>query len=162
VWRRTLASTRLQKPASTYRFSDFPWPAADAAPGEGLLLPFPRHDQVVEYLTAYARRFGILERVRFGCNVLAASYVGATEREVAAWERWSGNGEAFGDGSGEWHLTVRHGVDGNGGGEPTSTQVLLCSVNHWRTCGPTGLVSFGCIERVARGFLHGCMHVLTV
>jgi dimethylaniline monooxygenase (N-oxide forming) len=126
VWRRTLASTRLQTPASTYRFSDFPWPAADAAPAEGLLLPFPRHDQVVEYLTAYARRFGILERVRFGCKVLAASYVGATEREVAAWERWSGNGEAFGDGTGEWHLTVRHGVDGNGGGEPTSTQVRYC------------------------------------
>lgn len=113
VWNRTLASTRLQTPASAYRFSDFPWPAS-AASAEGL---FPRHDEVVEYLSAYARRFGVLERVRFGCKVLGASYVGATEQEVAAWERWSGNGEAFGDGTGEWHLTVRHG-DGEpeGGG----------------------------------------------
>ncbi|CAN6207994.1 unnamed protein product [Urochloa humidicola] len=125
VWRRTLASTRLQTPASTYRFSDFPWPAPpDAAAADGL---FPRHDQVVEYLAAYARRFGVMERVRFGCKVLAASYAGgATEPEVAAWERWSGNGEAFGDGTGEWHLTVRHG------GEPASTQthrfdfLILC------------------------------------
>jgi len=125
VWRRTLASTRLQTPASAYRFSNFPWPApADAASAEGL---FPRHDQVLEYLDAYARRFGVLERVRFGCKVLGASYVGATEREVAAWERWSGNGEAFGDGTGEWHLTVRHGD-----GESESTQtyrfdfLILC------------------------------------
>ncbi|OEL29495.1 putative flavin-containing monooxygenase 1 [Dichanthelium oligosanthes] len=129
VWRRTLASTRLQTPASTYRFSDFPWPAsADAASTEGL---FPRHDQVLEYLAAYARRFGVLDRVRFGCKVLGASYVGATETEVAAWEWWSGNGEAFGDGTGEWHLNVRHG-GGGGDGEPESTQtyrfdfLILC------------------------------------
>ncbi|KAF8723705.1 hypothetical protein HU200_021669 [Digitaria exilis] len=57
---------------------------------------FPHHDQVVEYLAAYARCFGVMECVRFGCKVLDASYVsGATEpEEVAAWERWSGNGEA--------------------------------------------------------------------
>jgi len=119
VWNRTLASTRLQTPASAYRFSDFPWPASAA--DEGL---FPRHDQVAEYTAAYARRFGVLERVRFGCRVLGASYVGATEQEVAAWERWSGNGEAFGDGTGEWHLTVRHGDgDGDAESEGGSTQV---------------------------------------
>ncbi|KAJ1258936.1 hypothetical protein BS78_10G114300 [Paspalum vaginatum] len=127
VWRRTLASTRLQTPASAYRFSDFPWPPAD---DDGAL--FPRHDQVVEYMAAYARRFGVLERVRFGCKVLGASYVGATEQEVAAWERWSGNGEAFGDGTGEWHLTVRHDGDGDGDSEPERTQtyrfdfLILC------------------------------------
>ncbi|KAL6838596.1 hypothetical protein ACP4OV_031553 [Aristida adscensionis] len=114
VWRRTLASTRLQTPASAYRFSDFPWPA-DVAGGP----PFPRHDQVLEYLAAYARRFGVLERVRFRSKVLAARYVGPSEEEVAAWERWSGNGEAFGDGTGQWHLTVRHG-DCDGDGEPES------------------------------------------
>ncbi|TVU42743.1 hypothetical protein EJB05_09164, partial [Eragrostis curvula] len=110
VWTRTLASTRLQTPAAPYRFSDFPWSEdVDAA-------SFPRHDQVAAYLAAYARRFGVMERVRLGCTV-----VGATEREVATWERWSGNGEAFGDGTGEWHLTVRHD-DSNG--EPPSTQLL--------------------------------------
>ncbi|GJN16221.1 hypothetical protein PR202_gb03184 [Eleusine coracana subsp. coracana] len=38
----------------------------------------------------------------------SAGYSGASEKEVTAWDRWSGNGEAFGDGSGEWHLTVEH------------------------------------------------------
>ena len=103
VWARTLSSTRLQTPASTFRFSDFPWPAG-TAPDE-----FPRHDHVAAYMAAYARRFGVLERVRFGSTVLGAEYAGPPERVVAAWERWSGNGEAFGDGSGEWHLTVKHG-----------------------------------------------------
>ena len=51
LWTRTLASTRLQSPTAGYRFSDFPWPeGADT---------YPRHDQVVEYLAAYARRFGV-------------------------------------------------------------------------------------------------------
>ncbi|PUZ51468.1 hypothetical protein GQ55_6G189500 [Panicum hallii var. hallii] len=119
VWARTLSSTRLQTPASTFRFSDFPWPAG-TAPEE-----FPRHDHVVAYMTAYARRFGVLERVRFGSTVLAAEYVGPSEREVAAWERWSGNGEAFGDGTGEWRLTVQHA-----GSEGTQTYefdfLVLC------------------------------------
>uniref|UniRef100_A0A0E0L925 Flavin-containing monooxygenase n=1 Tax=Oryza punctata TaxID=4537 RepID=A0A0E0L925_ORYPU len=102
VWRRTLATTRLQTPAQAYRFSDFPWPAA------GTEEEYPRHDEVAAYLDAYARRFGVLERVRFGSKVVSAEYVGVPEEEVAAWERWSGNGEAFGDGRGEWLLTVQH------------------------------------------------------
>lgn len=106
VWTRTLACTRLQTPWTMYRFSDFPWPA-DAAVEE-----FPRHDRVLAYLTAYARRFGVLECVRFGSKVLGAEYAGVPEREVAAWERWSGSGEAFGDGTGEWHLTVHHTESG--------------------------------------------------
>ncbi|KAF8702057.1 hypothetical protein HU200_033402 [Digitaria exilis] len=105
VWARTLSSTRLQTPAAAFRFSDFPWPEEVAAAPE---LDFPRHDQVAAYMTAYARRFGVLDCVRFRSKVLAAEYVGPSETEVAAWERWSGNGEAFGDGSGEWHLTVQH------------------------------------------------------
>uniref|UniRef100_A0A0D9WN11 Flavin-containing monooxygenase n=1 Tax=Leersia perrieri TaxID=77586 RepID=A0A0D9WN11_9ORYZ len=103
VWRRTLASTRLQSPAFSYMFSDFPWPPDAAAE------VFPRHDQVVDYLAAYACRHGVLDCVRFGCKVLAADYAaGAPDEQVAAWEHWSGNGEAFGDGSGEWLLTVQH------------------------------------------------------
>nr|CAB3463439.1 unnamed protein product [Digitaria exilis] len=93
VWRHTLATTRLQTSAQAYRFSDFPWPE-EVAGGE----EFPRHDQVVGYLAAYARRFGVLDCLRLGAKVLAVEYVGVAEEEVAAWERWSGNGEAFGDG----------------------------------------------------------------
>ncbi|KAM3259576.1 hypothetical protein ACQJBY_051072 [Aegilops geniculata] len=101
LWTRTLASTRLQSPTAAYRYSDFPWPDSAGA--------FPRHDQVVDYLAAYARRFGVDGCVRFRSRVVAAEYVGA-EPEGAAdgWERWNGNGEAFGDGSGAWHLTVGH------------------------------------------------------
>ncbi|CAM0952864.1 unnamed protein product [Alopecurus aequalis] len=109
-WTRTLASTRLQSPTAAYRYSDFPWPdSADA---------FPRHDQVVDYLAAYARRFGVDECVRFRSTVVAAEYVGAEPEDAAdRWERWAGNGEAFGDGTGVWHLTVhQHGV-----GETDST-----------------------------------------
>ncbi|PUZ60774.1 hypothetical protein GQ55_4G188600 [Panicum hallii var. hallii] len=116
--RRVEADARLQEAADAgVRIPVLRLPVAGAGGrrlGRG---PLPRHDQVVEYLDAYTRRLGVLERVRFGCKVLGASYVGATEREVAAWERWSGNGEAFGDGTGEWHLTVRHGD-----GESASTQ----------------------------------------
>ncbi|KAL6868285.1 hypothetical protein ACP4OV_015130 [Aristida adscensionis] len=126
VWRRTLASTRLQTPAFTYRFSDFPWPpppAAAAAPADEV---FPRHDQVAAYLAAYARRFGVLGCVRFGSAVVGAEYAGVPEERVAAWERWAGNGEAFGDGSGEWLLTVQHR-----GSEATQTYrfdfLILCT-----------------------------------
>lgn len=101
-WTRTLASTRLQSPHVAYRFSDFPWP--DSVDW------YPRHDQVVGYLAAYARRFAVDERVRFRSTVLAAEFVGAGDGDDAAagWERWNGNGEALGDGSGAWRLTVRH------------------------------------------------------
>ncbi|KAM0836478.1 hypothetical protein ACQ4PT_062294 [Festuca glaucescens] len=105
LWTRTLASTRLQTPAVAYRYSDFPWPdTADV---------FPRHDQVVDYLAAYARRFGVDECVRFRSQVVSAEYVSAQPEDAAdGWERWAGNGEAFGDGTGVWRLTVRqHGVE---------------------------------------------------
>jgi dimethylaniline monooxygenase (N-oxide forming) len=115
VWARTLACTRLQSPAEAYRFSDFPWPP-EVRPEE-----FPRSDQVAAYMAAYARQFGVVDCVRFGSKVLGAEYVGASEAEVAAWEQWSGNGEAFGDGTGVWHLTVQHG-------ETEETQVRLDTV----------------------------------
>ncbi|TVU10037.1 hypothetical protein EJB05_43542, partial [Eragrostis curvula] len=97
LWTRTLASTRLQSPHVVYRFSDFPWPE------EGVDW-YPRHDQVVDYLAAYARRFGVDGCVRFRSRVVAAEYVGADDAE-----QWAGNGEAFGgDGAGVWRLAVRH------------------------------------------------------
>uniref|UniRef100_A0A0D9WN12 Flavin-containing monooxygenase n=1 Tax=Leersia perrieri TaxID=77586 RepID=A0A0D9WN12_9ORYZ len=122
VWRRTLATTRLQTPASAYRFSDFPWPAAMAEEED----VFPRHDEVAAYLEAYAARFGVLDCVRFGCRVVAAEYVGVAEEEAAAWVRWSGNGEAFGDGRGEWVLTVQHRDSSEGTQIYKFDFVILC------------------------------------
>ncbi|EMS63244.1 hypothetical protein TRIUR3_16351 [Triticum urartu] len=60
--------------------------------------------------------------VRFRSRVVAAEYVDA-EPEGAAdrWERWNGNGEAFGDGSGVWRLTV--GDRGAGEQEPETEEV---------------------------------------
>ncbi|CAN6205139.1 unnamed protein product [Urochloa humidicola] len=119
-WTRTLASTRLQTPTSGYRFSDFPWPDAAAA--------FPRHDQVVDYLAAYARRFGVHDRVRFRSQVVAAEFLAGPDADT---ELWAGNGEAFGgDGAaGRWRLTVRHGDD-SGDGDATQTYefdfLILC------------------------------------
>ncbi|EMS47236.1 Putative flavin-containing monooxygenase 2 [Triticum urartu] len=63
-----------------------------------------------------------LSQVRFRSRVVAAEYVDA-EPEGAAdrWERWNGNGEAFGDGSGVWRLTV--GDRGAGEQEPETEEV---------------------------------------
>uniref|UniRef100_A0A8R7QHH1 Flavin-containing monooxygenase n=2 Tax=Triticum urartu TaxID=4572 RepID=A0A8R7QHH1_TRIUA len=100
VWARALASTRLQTPRTLYEFSDFPWPPEVAE-------VFPDHAQAAAYLRSYAERFGVLERVRFGCRVTGMEYAGVGEDEVRAWDRWAGDGSAFGDGRGQWRLTVQ-------------------------------------------------------
>lgn len=104
VWAHTLDSTRLQSPRLTYQFSDFPWPAdvTDA---------HPDHNQVMDYMWSYARHFDLIRYIEFNSRVLGIEYVGVSEEEIMAWERWSGNGEAFGDGADvmrEWHVTVQH------------------------------------------------------
>jgi dimethylaniline monooxygenase (N-oxide forming) len=99
VWARVPDCTALQTPRPLYQYSDFPWP-------EAVTEVFPDHRQVMAYLDAYARRFGVLGRVRFGRRVVGMEYGGVGEEDVASWEEWAGNGEAFGSGDGEWHLTV--------------------------------------------------------
>ncbi|KAI4989591.1 hypothetical protein ZWY2020_036908 [Hordeum vulgare] len=119
VWARALASTRLQTPRTLYEFSDFPWPPEVAE-------VFPDHAQAAAYLRSYAARFGVLERVRFGCRVTAMEYAGVVEEEVQAWDRWAGDGSAFGDGRGEWRLTVQQ----QGGGDVethVADFVILCT-----------------------------------
>ena len=99
VWARVPDSTALQTPRPMYQYSDFPWPDA-------VTDVFPGHRQVMAYLDAYARRFGVMDCVRFRRRVLGMEYHGVDEDDVARWEEWSGNGEAFGSGAGEWHLKV--------------------------------------------------------
>ncbi|KAG8093223.1 hypothetical protein GUJ93_ZPchr0012g20334 [Zizania palustris] len=93
-WARTIASTRLQTSRPYFEFSDYTWPP-------GVTDLYPDHDQVTEYLSSYAKCFGVLVRVRFGCRVSALEYAGADEGELMAWEHWAGNGQAFGTGRGD-------------------------------------------------------------
>ncbi|EEC76818.1 hypothetical protein OsI_14950 [Oryza sativa Indica Group] len=117
VWARTPECTALQTPRPMYQYSDFPWP-------ETVTEVFPDHRQVMDYLGAYARRFGVLDCIRFGHRVAGMEYVGVGEEDVAAWDEWAGNGDAFGSGSGEWRLEV---VDGEGHIETHKADfVILC------------------------------------
>ncbi|KAL6883282.1 hypothetical protein ACP4OV_010696 [Aristida adscensionis] len=63
VWARTPDCTQLQTPRPLYQYSDFLWP-------ESVAEAFPSHRQVAAYLDAYARRFGVLDCVRFGRRVV--------------------------------------------------------------------------------------------
>ncbi|RLN19283.1 hypothetical protein C2845_PM02G18140 [Panicum miliaceum] len=99
VWARAPACTELQTPRPLYQYSDFPWP-------ESVTQVFPYHRQVVTYLDAYARHFGVLDCIRFGHRVVGMEYDGVSEEAVAGWKEWAGNGEAFGSGAGEWRLSV--------------------------------------------------------
>ncbi|PKA47822.1 putative flavin-containing monooxygenase 1 [Apostasia shenzhenica] len=118
VWARTFSSTRLQTPQSAYLFCDFPWP-------ESIPDVFPDHQQVMDYLAAYARRFDLLRHVRFGQRVVAVDFAGPGDDEMAAWTLWGGAGEAFGCCSGGgpgglWRVTVQR--EGGGAGD-LSTEV---------------------------------------
>lgn len=99
VWARAPECTSLQTPRPMYQYSDFPWP-------ESVTEVFPDHRQVMDYLGAYARHFGVLDCVRFGHRVLGMEYVGVSEEKLAGFQEWGGSGEAFGYGDGEWRLEV--------------------------------------------------------
>ncbi|KAM0922414.1 hypothetical protein ACQ4PT_006187 [Festuca glaucescens] len=105
MWAHTPECTTLQTPRPMYQYSDFPWP-------DSVTEVFPGHRQVMDYLGAYARHFGVLDCVRFGHRVLGMEYVGVGEETVAAWEEWGGSGGAFGSGDGEWRLEVAN-ADGH-------------------------------------------------
>ncbi|ONK80462.1 uncharacterized protein A4U43_C01F17960 [Asparagus officinalis] len=105
---RASGTTLARPPASPqafYRFSDHPWP-------KEVTDTYPDHVQVREYLRSYARKFNVLEHVRFGTKVAGVEYVGASEEEIMTWDMWAGNGEAFGSSKGVWHVRVQHGDEG--------------------------------------------------
>lgn len=119
VWMHTLESTRLQSPRPTYEFSDFPWPA-------DVTEVYPHNTEVREYLRSYARHFDLPRHIIFNAKVVGIEYVGVSEEEIVAWELWAGNGEAFGGGgSGEWHVTVKHG----GADASTEVRQITCVRN---------------------------------
>ncbi|XP_078150220.1 putative flavin-containing monooxygenase 1 [Carex rostrata] len=101
VWAHTPASTKLQSSSDSYQFSDFPWP-------ENVMEPHPNNFQVMNYLRSYVDRFGLRQCIKFEHRVVSIKYVGSTEEEMAVWEYWAKNGEAFGCGQGKWHITVEH------------------------------------------------------
>lgn len=68
VWSQTIASTKLQTPKNFYQFSDFTWPPS-------VKDNFPDHNQVMEYLQAYAIHYNILRRIRFNSKVISIDYV---------------------------------------------------------------------------------------
>ncbi|XP_020585627.1 probable flavin-containing monooxygenase 1 [Phalaenopsis equestris] len=99
VWASTLGSTRLQTSTQSYRFTDFPWPESVAGA--------PNHEQVMEYLEAYARRFDLMRHVRLGEKVVGLDYVGSNREQMAVWDLWGGTGGAFAEaGCGAWKVTV--------------------------------------------------------
>lgn len=103
VWlTHTIKSTKLQNTRPGYRFSDFDWPS----PPEGDD-GFPVHTEVLEYVKAYARNFGLFPHIRLNCRVTGLEYVGETVQEMEAWDRWGGTGTAFGS-AGKWHISVHN------------------------------------------------------
>ncbi|KAI0514064.1 hypothetical protein KFK09_010098 [Dendrobium nobile] len=106
VWKRTLASTRLQTSKWDYQFSDFPWP-------EKIVEVCPNNIQVMTYLESYAQQFELIKHVRFGEKVIGIEYVGVGEEDIEGWDLWGGSGEAFGGSQrGVWHIKVESVKDG--------------------------------------------------
>ncbi|OWM72862.1 hypothetical protein CDL15_Pgr021168 [Punica granatum] len=65
VWlTHTIQSTKLQDTRRDFRFSDFDWPS----PLEGDDV-FPAHTEVLEYVKAYTRNFGLFPYIRLNRRV---------------------------------------------------------------------------------------------
>ncbi len=112
---RVYQSTHLISTKPFTQFPDFPMP--DRFPD------YPNHAQVKEYLTAYARHFGLVDRIRFGADVVRV--------------------EPTGDGA-TWLVTVRDRATGD---ESTTEYagVVIANGHNWNPKIPTypGLDGFG-------------------
>ncbi|KAJ4962252.1 hypothetical protein NE237_022191 [Protea cynaroides] len=120
VWTRTLETTKLQTPKELFQFSDFPWPSSV----EG---SFPDHNQVLEYIEAYANRFDLLRHVKFNSKVISVNYEGPSEEEMQSWDLWGRTGEAFGPG-GKWNIAVQDTTVNTGISSETSQSIQIFEV----------------------------------
>ena len=99
VWCQTIESTKLQTPKKFYQFSDFAWPST--------VENFPDHNQVMDYLQAYAVHFNILGRIKFNSRVTCIEYVTPSDHEdMLSWTLWGGTGIAISP-TGKWDVTVQ-------------------------------------------------------
>ncbi|KAJ0693028.1 putative flavin-containing monooxygenase [Helianthus annuus] len=96
VWAKTIKTTRLQTPKALYQFSDFPWPTS-------VTDDFPTHQQILDYIRAYATRFDLIPHIRFRSRVKGISYDGPSSD---TWSLWNGTGEPFTEC--KWNVTVEN------------------------------------------------------
>lgn len=100
VWTQTVETTKLQTPKPLYQFSDFPWPSS-------VETVFPDHNQVLDYLHAYADHFDLIKHIRFNTKVLSIKYEESiSDEEMQSWALWGGNGDPFGN-KGKWLVTLQ-------------------------------------------------------
>ncbi|XVE69618.1 hypothetical protein DITRI_Ditri10aG0004600 [Diplodiscus trichospermus] len=103
VWTQTIEATKLQTPKDFYQFSDFSWPPEVRG-------TYPDHDQVLEYLQAYAFHFNILPRIKFNSKVACVDYVTFSTEDELSCDLWGGSGGPFSP-SGKWNVTVGYTPD---------------------------------------------------
>ena len=87
VWANNYHSLRVLEPNCVYGYPDWPWP-------DGTEL-FPPASQVREYLTSFARHFGIFERIRFGTRITGASPEGSGGWRIEYESEQGARGERF-------------------------------------------------------------------
>ncbi|KAL0324871.1 UNVERIFIED_CONTAM: putative flavin-containing monooxygenase 1 [Sesamum radiatum] len=97
VWSNTIHSTKLQSPKDYFQFSDFPWP-------ESVPETFPDHNQVLDYITSYVRRFDLFPHINFNSKVVGITYV--SSEDTSCWSMWGGSGEPF-SANGKWDVVVQ-------------------------------------------------------
>ncbi|GAB4828427.1 hypothetical protein Ancab_035425 [Ancistrocladus abbreviatus] len=100
VWySQTISSTRLQTPKKFYQFSDFSWPSS-------VMETFPDHNQVMDYLQAYASHFHIFSRIKFNSKVIGIEYSKPVDEDhIDSLEFWGENGVPFSPG-GKWNIVL--------------------------------------------------------
>lgn len=117
IWSQTLESTKLQSPKSFYQFSDFPWPPS-------VTETFPDHNQVVDYLQAYATRFNLFSRIKFNTRVISIDHLitpSGNLEKVFSSNFWGGSGRSFSP-FGKWNVTVQ---DAQNPSSPTEVNILI-------------------------------------